>query len=371
MSTFKNKHVFFIGDNDKFFALQADSLIKKANINASNLSVIVLRYSNKDNFDSLNKIKGISYTRYNENLIPSIAQAKTLTSMSLSSKNAWLLRKLLDFSPTLKEKLYIFITDDEVERWNNIYKKHGKLIASTTLVSNDDISVLKEIKYFIANKKTFEPIITKILQRQVSFIDCNIIFDILPTDEHKKLASVLLKIKPKKEKLKILYGSKKGLPKKSIFDFYTLCSKIISPNKELEFIIFSQPLRKKILIALIIFILKLIKNKKITIHHLHPVDSLTYMVIIMSCTHIILQARGGASTARTYAKLGRGALCIEDKTHNSYFFENAYNINILKYDSIEKLAHQISNEYSNAETNQHQLEVDELKSLQRFKELYN
>ena len=41
------------------------------------------------------------------------------------------------------------------------------------------------------------------------------------------------------------------------------------------------------------------------------------------------------------------------------------------YQLVEKLAHQISNEYSNAETNQHQLEVDELKSLQRFKELYN
>jgi len=366
----KNKHIFIITDIDKFFYLQANALIEKSKIKASSLCAIVIKGSGEDNFEKVKKVKGVEYIRYDEKIIDDIIQAKTITSMSLSSYNSWLINKLIKTDESILDKYYIFITDDEVDRWKSICAKNGELIADDTkFMTKDDVEILKKVKNMIALKIVFEPVISKILNRKINFINTGVIFDTLEFKKHLQLEALLSGYQVNNE-FKILYGTK-GVTKESIKEFYKFVSKLKLNNKKISFVIFARHPLKIILLELIRLYLRIFKNKNFGINYLNHTDPLTYTCIVMSCSHIILQDRGGASTAKLFAKLGRGALCIKNNIHNSYFFEKGHNLEILKYNSIEHLRDLIMQRDVDLEKNSKQIMKLEREWIKIFKTLYN
>lgn len=364
-----DKHVFLIGDNDKFFYLQADSLINKAGVNQEHLCAIVLPYSDVDEFDSLRKLEGVTYLKYSECLLAKIIKSKSITVMSLTCKNSWLVNSLLDLSSCLLSRLYLFITDDEVDRWSYVYNKNGVLIEDEKrLIGPDDLVVLSKINYFIAKETTFKPLISKVLERDVDIIDCGIVFDTLPVKSHSMLDELLID-NPSSRSVKLLYGTK-GMPTGEVVNFLLLCTKLAKKINKFNLVLLSQNPFKIMLFELFRLSMKVFKKKTLHIDYLNITDPFTYTVNVMSCSHIVLQGRGGASTARTFVKLGRGILCIKDLTHNADFFENSYNVKVLKYCSIEQLANKILNENVDLNINSKVLEKVEVDSLHNFKKLY-
>lgn len=370
---FQNKHIFIIGDVDKFFYLQADALINKAGINPGNFCAVVLNYSDKDKFDTLKRLDGVSYVRYSESLLPEIVKAKTITTISLSSLNSNVINKIINVKSDVINKLFVLITDDEVARWKYVYEKKGKLVKhEKKLISSDDIQVLKKLKYVIAKKETFESLLFNVLGRKIQFIDCGIIFDTLLSKSHNKLESLLLDHTNTTTSLKLLWGTK-GISIRDCFDFLIFNLMLPKRNKtDLSFIILNQnnPLIRFLMESFRIFI-KVIKKNTVQVNYFANTDALTYTSIVMSCTHILLQGRGGASTARTYAKLARGIICVRKSTHNSCFFENSYKINLIKYSSLRELASKIMLSKPNLQYNSEELKKSELEWLDTFKKLYS
>lgn len=369
---FQNKHVFIIGDIDSFFYLHIDALIEKAGISPDLFCAIVLNYSEKDNFDTLIKKDDVSYFKYSDSLLPKITQAKSITTMSLFSLNSNVVNKIINTKNDVIDKLFIFITDDEVDRWKYVNEKNGELVKDVkNLISSDDIHVLKKIRYVIAKKETFEPLLLKILGRKIQFIDCGIIFDTLPVNSHDKLESLLLEHPNTTTSIRMLLGTK-GVSIRTCLDFFIFNLMLPANIKtELSFIILNQSnsLIRYLMESLRILI-KLTKRNAVQVNYFSNTDALTYTSIVMSCTHILLQGRGGASTARTYAKLARGIICVRESTHNCHFFEKSYKIDLIKYSSLSELASKIMISKHDLISNSEKLKKSELDWVDTFKKLY-
>lgn len=65
-----------------------------------------------------------------------------------------------------------------------------------------------------------------------------------------------------------------------------------------QFVIFSMPAKKRILLDLYLIIYRIFFRKKVSIIYLQYLLPTGYNEIIASCSHLMLQRRGGASTAR-------------------------------------------------------------------------
>ena len=372
----KNKHVFVIGDNDKFFFLQADALINKVGVEESNICAVVLRYSSNDTFDELKKVRGVSYIKFNDALLSDFVNAKTVTVMSLLRKNSGVVRSIIEYDRTILSRLYIFITDDEVNRWNTVFLREKKIVSDNKLlISPDDIFVLNEVENFIAPQITFEPLITKLLDRSVNYINSGIIFDTLDYESHQYLKSLFSLNENISTNYKILYGSK-GIKRndlKALISLWVNLLKNISllkPEVSLSFVFITKNSRIIFFIEILRVLLNLINKRKTNVDYIAPSDPLTYTSLILSCSHFVLQGRGGASTARTYVKLARGILCIKNKTHNHTFFKDDYKIDSINYTTSKELALKIVNSNIDLINNSQILKMNELDSIKLLKKLY-
>src|SRR5690554_6817495 len=116
---FEEKHVFFISDRDRFFYLFGDALTSKLGLPAEKVVAIVLKSGRPP--VSSPRLIGVSYYSYADVAIESLFKAKSLTFMSLAKWNSSVVKQLISASDSFLEKINIFITDDEVDRWKKNY----------------------------------------------------------------------------------------------------------------------------------------------------------------------------------------------------------------------------------------------------------
>ena len=90
----------------------------------------------------------------------------------------------------------------------------------------------------------------------------------------------------------------------------------------------------------------------------------------MSCSHFILQERGGASTARQYVKWGQGDLCIYNKSSNYELFNDFFNVEIIKFNDFMNLIYGIKNRNIDIISNAKKIEIEEVRSLKILKEYF-
>lgn len=363
---FVNKHVYLILDVDKFFYLQADALIKKCEIDPRKLCAVVIQASKKDNFESLKKVKKVEYLRYSDVLIQEIILAKTITSMSLSSYNSWLVNKLIKSNQEVLNKMYLFITDDEVERWRQVYSENGKIVSDPDrFITNDDVEVLNSIKNMIGIEKVFGPVIKKLLRRDVKFVNSGAIFGTLSYKKSLEFSKLLDKnnscIK------RIMWGTK-GITRSSLKDIVLFAHKV--PYKHFEIVIFTQSIINIVLLEMVKFWLKLFLKKIINISYLSKTDSITYTSILYSCTDIFLQDRGGASTAKVFIESGRGVIYARSGSHNYEYFKNGLGLDLVAYKSICELSNNIVRKSINIESNGLKLKLLEKQWIKEYQDLY-
>lgn len=86
----QGKHVFLISNNDKFFYLFADALVKKCDVPADNIVAVVLKVSQYGTLDRRPPFNYVNSESYN---VKDLLMAKSITSMSLTSWNASLVKK--------------------------------------------------------------------------------------------------------------------------------------------------------------------------------------------------------------------------------------------------------------------------------------
>ena len=188
------KHVFFISDVDKFFLLFAESLISKLSVDPA--AIVAVVYESGANNPEINRLSGVEYLDYNKSDIKQYLEAESLTFMSLLSWNSHIAEELILDDPNVLEKLFIFITDDEVSRWLSSYEENGCLMPDHKLkISQSCIFALDRIRLFICPKAYFRVTISKVLRRDDFYVyNASVVFDILPSSASRNLAQVFEKI---------------------------------------------------------------------------------------------------------------------------------------------------------------------------------
>lgn len=367
MIMLKDKNVYIINESDKFFYLQVDALIHKVGLSVYDICAIFI---SKDKSRKMIGYPGVEYINSQHVDMSQLIEAKTITTMSLNSFNSEYISSLIKFNANFLDKLYVFLTDDEVERWDVVYQREGELKESKKHhISHHDLFVLSKIKNFIGLVSIFSSIIRRLLGRDVKFIDVGVIFDILETKEHEKIIGNLISLK--NNEVPRVWFHTKNLLRKDFFNFINVCStlsKLYSNN--VHFVVFANTSKSLFLVYMAVFFIEKTKGIKIKIDILSYTDPYNYMKKLMSCDYLFLQNRGGASTARTLAKSGGGLICLQDKSKNKDAFEKGYEIPVFIYDDYKSLGKDLISFKYNVQENSKHIKEKERSDIIKYKELY-
>ena len=332
---FEGKHVFFISDRDRFFCLFGDALIAKLGLRAENVVAIVFKTDRQPMRST--RLAGASYLDYEGVEIDTLSEAKSVTFMSLNRWNSPIARRLIEADEKYLEKIHIFITDDEVDRWKQNYSANGKLIENLGLnISDNCIYVIERVMYFIAPKAYFHDKIREVSNRKdIIFLDASIIFDVLPHTYSEMMRTIFC------ENLEFGAGGARVLVETKGFSWKKLFRFLNNPvlqkrSSNMQFFCFINP-RRRLLVEIFRAYSKFLGRASFNITYLAPMPPQMYNAMLASCTHLILQDRGGASTARLFAKWGRGRIAVRRNSPNHIFLEECYGIDLYLYDQEEAI----------------------------------
>lgn len=324
------KHVFFISDRDRFFYLFGDALIEKLGLQADCIVPVVFKSGLKPILSP--RLTDVSYVNYEDVGIEDLSEAKSLTFMSMNEWNSPIAKLLIDARDEFIEKIYVFITDDEVDRWKINHAANGKLLADRGLhISDDCVSVLGRVKYFIVPQPYFHEKIRDVLNRDdIEFVNASIIFDVLPKRYSEMLRRVF------SEKLEYGGGGRRVLIGTKGISWRKLLNILNGPvfqdlSSDTQVFCFVSPARRFIFEAFRIY-KKIFGRVSFNITYLGPMSPQMYNAMLASCTHLILQDRGGASSARLFAKWGQGRIAVRRDSPNHIFLEKCYGVELDTFD---------------------------------------
>ncbi|MDF2153924.1 hypothetical protein [Vibrio sp. CAU 1672] len=366
------RHVFLVSSSDYFSPLFLDALICKAGVNAQSLCVVVFGINGAD--ETFTKtVDGVTYLAYQIVDKSIFINALSVTYFSLSALNSKPVRQVLELSPTMKDKAYMFITDDEVDRWLACQKKHGNLVPDPHFnLTQDDVWVLSQQCRFIALKSAFQDKLARVLGHQdFCAVDASVIFDTLPTKAAEALA-ISVATESSNRKPTILLGTKPSAFK--FRDVKALLNAFIDRglHTRYKFIVMwpYKQWKKRVLLELHLLYLCKVKKQILDLSIITSLPPLAYTAMIMSCTHLILQSRGGASSARQLMKWGQGKVCVAKNSHNELFFKDAQAIDLLSFVTFEELADNID-KHIDVEGNAVKINQEEQRSLTVLAALYS
>jgi hypothetical protein len=328
---YSNKHIFIISDRDIFFNLYADALVQKCNIDPGRIIAIVYKSGLKE---SLLRHHNFQYINYENDLFKKINDVSTITTISLNSTIAPIVKEIFEESPDLRKKLSVLITDDEIDLWMRNFKKRKYIsINKKQGITLDLLFCLENISNFIGPKIFFHEILCQVLQREnFNFIDANYIFDILPSIQSEVLRKLNSDI-VSDNSTRILLGSK-GFPIFGVFRFIWIHYKFLD-NKQVLF--FPVHRYRRVVIDFYLILLNLFFRKNVDFVYLGKTNQVTYNSIIASCSYFVVQDRGGYSSARLYAKWGCGQMIIKRGSFNYLYFQRSFGIDCPSWESFNSL----------------------------------
>ena len=369
---YSEKHVIVGKSNHVFTNLYIDVLVTGCGLQSSRF--VFLTLDDEDNFTLPAYIK-IPIVSYNKADVEAISLSSSITFLSFTIFNSYVCRDLYDLDSSTIERMYVFLTDDEVARWKKSIKRFGQIMPCEELrIGEDDIYMLPFIKNFITNGGAFRRPLEKILRRSdFNIIEARDPFSTMPVVHTKLFGEILAQntVHDVQEN-KILLGSKRGcfnLVEVIAFINGLLVSRISNKYKIILFVDPSNKIQRIIIDMYCIFI-KFFAKSIIDISYYSRTNSLVYTCIIMSCSHFVLQGRGGVSSARTYLRANRGLVCVKKGTPNALELEHGLNLGVIKYDSLFTLGKSLERFSISVETNTEVMKKDLSTSYRNLTQIY-
>lgn len=322
---FRDKHVFLISDVDKFFYLFADALVHKCDVPADSIVAVVYKSGRTEALDRKEPFKYIDFDICEPQ---DLLLSKNFISLSLMTWNASIIKKLIQIDHNFLNKIHIFITDDEVDRWLKTKTKYGGLSVNEPLyISEDVLFVAKNVKNFIG-PKSFGGNLEEILCRDnIKIIDASAIFDILPCRESENLRMALFS-RGDVPANRVMIGTKSTGLREAIRAIHAL-----RETENMQFLIFEMPVHKRIFLDLYLLINRIILKRKTSIMYLQYLLPLAYNAIVASCSYLVLQRRGGGSTARLFAKWGCGQIIAVADSENSKVLREIFGVEYIEFNN--------------------------------------
>lgn len=362
---FSEKHVIVISDVDKFFYLYADSLANKCGVDADKIVALVYKSGRKE---TLKKQVSFRYCYYSDSILRDLSVAKTITFMSLLSWNAPIFKKLVEIDSSNLDKLYINTTDDEVARWKKNHQTFGRLKKDLkAYISEADLFVLSKVKHFIAPKYYFKATLEKILARtDFKVHNASVIFDILPVYQSEQLRSELRPFK-KASVPNVLIGTKKAKLKRVL----SFLNRLDKQSYPIHINLIALSAAKRWVLNRYLFFLRRVLGLHVTVEYLSTMPAVDYNTMVASCSHLVLQDRGGASTARVFLKWGAGQIVVDKGSPNGLIFANVFGVNFIDFSYPINLETNSSKDIHFIDTNTQAVEAEETRSVKKLKVLYS
>lgn len=339
---FKDKHLIIAMANNIFTSLYIDMLINNVGVNAGDLAFVSL--DNGDVTALSSKYKVLSgYVR--DFSVGDFAQAKTITFISLYKSNSFLVRELLDYQLELIDKIYVYLTEDELDRWVATKVKYGKLVVTKrNFVESSCIEVLPKLKNFIVAESFSDELEYVLEHNNFNIINARDAFSVLPVKLLARFEALYEDQSPNTlPEKKVLIGAKRHVFTLSEVLSFLRAMEKVGALLDYKYMIFTYKKRKffRILIDFYCLYLRHIKRKNIDISYPTTSNSVTYLALVASCSDLILQRRGSMTTVREYLKMGRGVIHVKEGTRNLNELTKTIGVDVAKYSTFEELAKNI------------------------------
>ncbi|MCY9872509.1 hypothetical protein [Vibrio barjaei] len=335
-----------IGSYGQMFAeLYIDLLINRCEIPSDDICFVAL-----DNQISsqCNSVCGVPAYNFSDCSLDEFSECRSITTISLNPSNSSQLEQIITTTPKLIEKIYVHLTEDEVNRWVSTKKQYGELtITKKNYMSDACLRIIPKIENFIAAETPFREKLQHVLERDnFKIFDARDAFRSLP-DNTWRLFSRLYEEdkKSSKPEQKILFGAKQGVF--SIKYILGVFKELSSRGKLLDYkyMVFTYKKDKSVRIILDLYCIYMrnIKRKNIDISYPTASNAISYNALIMSCNHLILQYRGSMTTAKSYIALGCGTVHVERGSNNEIELCQNDGINAGIYSNTAELIDNITN----------------------------
>lgn len=306
INSYLNKHVFLSGTNPHILNLLLN-LIQKEVIKKEE-TLLVLEEKASYSQDLIEKcISHDIKAMYWNDIKNNAGNFITLNSLSLQPTNASIIVDCLAANYITADKVNILITDDEIDRWLKLYNTLGHIEVNTTaLVDKNVLKILEQVNNYIVPYSTWGKPLENILNRKLNIIDAVLPFSVLDYKSQEKLEA-FLSIRKKHidtSECKILLFTK-YLDSKKVFNIissYLNTAKNLTVSNCFTLGIW-LPLDKKgmLLYNLLNLMIKL-KKIPIKLRIEQPVSTEQYALMLYEYDYLILQERGGFSTAKYFAE---------------------------------------------------------------------
>lgn len=342
LSDYQNKHVFLSESSSTHTLNLILNIINKDILKIDD--VLVILYSTYpatiDNKSSLKKNEvNVLMWEDARNLEISF---KTLNCLSLNSNNSGIICYFLDKNYVGNLSVNILIQDDEVDRWCKLFDKDNKLnVSEAALIDINTLKVLQEVDNYIVPYNTWGLKLENILGRKLNIIDVIIPFNLIDYSSQEILEKFISSRKTLKvnNNYKIMVFTKPTGTETPIRVLKFLSSYVSKPHNY-----FSS---KEITISLwgsmslqVVFLTKLLNKLfrklriAINITLLDPVPHAQYFLTVNDYDCLILQPRGGFSTAKYFAEKVGKVITITNSL-NDLTFKQDYQINTFNSPTLE------------------------------------
>ncbi|CAH1235548.1 Membrane protein [Vibrio harveyi] len=336
-----NKNII-IGHLDHIFLnLYIDTLVNYCKCKETDLCIVSLDEDNHNKSLHL----GVAVVHYKSFDASELKVSKSITAISLNKNNAFYLEEVLRKTDS-KSKLFIHLTDDEVDRWVKTKNMFGKLKPTKdNHVDKHVLYVINHVENVIAPEHYFKDKLEYLFKDQkFKFIDGRDAFKSLPSTLWEEF-SILYdgnSSHTKPENRVLLGGKKEVLP---FFDVISIINNLIFKSKidNLKLMVFTDSQRKRYRLWLDFYLscLRRVKRCKVDISYPTPTNSITYNAMILSCSHFVLQNRGSLSTARSYISMGRGVVYVMKDSPNDIELTMTEGVDVGRYTDYKELATKI------------------------------
>lgn len=319
-SKLKKKHVFLASADPHIINLILN-LTQKSILNKKDVILLLDTVTAKSKeIETSCKLYNIKYFYYED--IKSISiQPLSLNSISLQPDNAKTIRSLINRKEVDAKKVNILITDDEVDRWLSLYNREGKIAINTSaLIDENVLKVLSVVDNYIAPYTTWGKPLENILGRKLNIIDAVLPFNVLDYQSQECLEAFLNSRKRDKNlsTYKVLLFTKPQNTRKIFNIIASYLSGRIEIPSNLDITIGTWlPLNPKgMMLYMSLKALIKLKNLPILLKLEQPVSSEQYALMLHEYDCLILQERGGFSTAKYFAENVGKLITLKDSLND-------------------------------------------------------
>lgn len=342
MSQYNNKHVFLSEASSPHTLNLILNLIDRKIIEKSELLLILYKkHLLNVSIESACKNQGISTLNWDE-----VKQLKisfrTLNPLSLLSWNAEIVFHCIEHEYVDPECINILMQDDEIDRWRKLYLETGVLqVSKAAYIDNNTLKILSLVNNYVIPYSPWGRILEEILDREINIIDAVLPYSPLDYSSQSILESYITSRKNfRPEEIYKIMLFTKPIPGQDTIELMRAIGSYVIKNK-------NAPKNKKVILSLwlnssrkvqlmYIGLMRLIKlyNYPIHIELIRKMNHGQYFLTLHDHDCLILQKRGGMSTAKYFAEKVGKVVTIEGSLNNRSFKED-YCIQSFSYKNLE------------------------------------